>query len=135
MMVDESISGTSFKATAFEDVLPEVMASQGVRDLDELHGRYLEAGGEWDRESFVRHARGEDWFVSSSFFDAVVNAVGLSGFELFGAPDGTVRGQGPDWEPYVRLLWSYAGHPRGAGVTRSAGDQSRLRHPHLERLS
>jgi hypothetical protein len=54
----ENIRGTSYKTTPFKDVLPEVMAECGVRDLDELHSRYLEAGGEWDRESFTRHARG-----------------------------------------------------------------------------
>jgi hypothetical protein len=93
--------------TPFEDVLPEVMASRGIGDVDELYSRYLEAGGEWNRESFMRHTRGEDWFISPEFFPPVVDAPGLRNFELFRARDGSLRGRGPDWESYRRLLWSY----------------------------
>jgi hypothetical protein len=60
--------------TPFEDVLPEVMAQRGIKDLDELYSRYQEAGGTWDRESFMSHARGEDWGLSPEFFAPVRKA-------------------------------------------------------------
>jgi hypothetical protein len=107
-VTDEGIR--ELPTTPFEDMLPEVMAERGVRDLDELYSRYLEASGTWDRESFMRHTRGEDWFISSEFIAPVREALGLRDVELFRAPEGGVSGSGSDWKPFLRLLCAYGEH-------------------------
>jgi hypothetical protein len=43
--------------TPFRDVLPEVMAECGIKDLNELYSRYLEADGKWSKRRFMPHAR------------------------------------------------------------------------------
>jgi len=65
----------------FPEVLFEYMAERGIATLEELHRRYVEAGGELELETLQYHLTSEDEFIYTDLITPLRRALGIGADE------------------------------------------------------
>jgi hypothetical protein len=69
----------------FPVVLERIAKKKGIEDRSELYRRYLEAGGEMDRETFEHHADAKATNLTDDFIKPLLDVLGVEDNDSAGA--------------------------------------------------